>query len=199
MPESDQLCLLGEPLRPERRGNAVAGQAAVALGWSGAVAAGMRLFGHDVAVVAEVDQQAHEQRLGTGWGPVTDRMSVALWEWPEHRATVPPSAVALRGVIAQGQRWQRVLASAVGFIGFCSTAIVLEHAHDPGQHCLLTAHLYGVSVVRLGPPEGGPSLVQEGRDGPVETARPSTLTRWVEELVYSRLLEDHMIRTSTAG
>jgi hypothetical protein len=159
----------------------------------------MTLFGQRVAVVAEVDQQAHEQRKASGWRPVTDRMSVALWEWPEHQAEMPPSVIALRGVVAYGTRWQRALAAAGGFVGFCSTAIVVEQGHDPNEHCLVTAHLYGVAVLRMAPSDGIPVLVQAGREGPVETARPSSLSRWVEELVYARLLDDGALTASRAG
>jgi hypothetical protein len=126
-------------------------------------------------------------------------MSVALWEWPEHQAAMPPAAVALRGVVARGTRWQRALAAAGGFVGFCSTAIVVEQSRDPNEHCLVTAHLYGVAVLRMTPNKGVPVLVQPGREGPVDTARPSTLSRWVEELVYAQLIDDGVITASTAG
>jgi len=198
MTNSDQLCLLGtppsSPVSPE---GGVTGRAAAALGWDGAVADDMTLFGQRVAVVAKVDRHAHQQRVVSGWGPVTDRMSVALWEWPEHQAVMPPSAVALRGVVARGTRWQRTLAAAGGFVGFCSTAIVVEQNHQPNQHCLMTAHMYGVAVLRMKPNEGVPVVVQAGRNGPVDTARPSLLSRWVEELVYAHLLDRGVITAST--
>jgi len=177
-------------------GRGVAGLAAVALGWRGLVVEGVSLFGERVTIVAGVNQGAHEQRVTSGWGPVVDRMSVAmLWEWPEYRAVVSP--VTVEGVLARGRRWQRALAKAGGFVGFCSTAILLDQEYEPNQHCLVTAHWYGVSVLRLA--QGVPVLVQPGRDGPVETARPSALSRWVEELVYARLLQDSRITLSEAG
>lgn len=200
MSNSDQLCLLGTPQPPPVSPvSAMTGQAAAALGWDGAIAEDMSLFGQRVAVVAEVDWRAHRQRVLSGQGPVTDRMSVALWEWPEYQATMPPSAVALLGVVSRGTRWQRALATAGGFVGFCSTAIVVEQNHDLNRHCLVTAHLYGVSVLRTAPNEDLPKLVQVGRNGPVATARPSLLSRWVEELVYARFLDEGVITTSSAG
>lgn len=171
-------------------------QACAAVGWTGAVAEEMELFGQRVAVAAAVDEQAHAERVASGWEPVTDRMEVALWQWPQQHATTPPSAVALRGVLARGGRWQRVLAAAGGFAGFAATAMLLEQDNPPNEHCLITAHWYGVAVLRGGLGGGAPVLVQPGRAGPVHTARPSALTRWVEELVYARLLADGMVSVS---
>lgn len=200
MPNSDQLCLLSTPPPPGRAVEVdVTGRAATALGWGGVVAPGMTLFGQRVGVVAEVDQLAHARRVESGWGPVTDRMSVALWGWSENQVEVPPSAVRLRGVIACGTRWQRALAAAGGFVGFCSTAIVVEQATFPNEHCLVTAHLYGVSVLRMVPSDGVPAVVQVGRDGPVDTARPSLLSRWVEEMVYARLVDIGGLTVARAG
>jgi hypothetical protein len=173
-------------------------RAATVLGWDGPVVDGMPLFGHRVAVAAEVDHRAHEQRVASGWGPVTDRMSIAMWEWPEHRESIPPTVVTVRGVMARSTRWQRAMTAASGFVGFGSTAIVVEQGHAVNDHCLVTAHHYGVAVVRVAPIlETEPELVQAGRVGPVETARPSSLSRWVEELVYARLLDDGILTTVT--
>jgi hypothetical protein len=189
MSGSDQLCALPAPAADDNGpASDVFAQAVTSMGWGGVVIGDMTLFGQRVMVVAEVDARAHEERVASGWAPVTDRMSVALWDWPEHRDSMPPSAVSLRGVIARGQRWQRALAAAGGFVGFCSTAIMLDQEREPNQHCLMTAHLRGVAVLTLSRHGEAPVLAQAGRVGPVETARPSALSRWVEELVYARLL-----------
>ncbi|WP_052120791.1 hypothetical protein [Amycolatopsis sp. MJM2582] len=174
-------------------------RAAKVLKWPGITIDEMQLFSQRVAVVAEVDSHAHDERVASGWGPVTDRMAVALWEWEESRATMPPAVVTLRGVIARGQRWQRVLAAAGGFVGFCSTAILLDQSHEPNQHCLMTAHMHGIAVLRSSQPGECPHLAQVGRVGPVATARPSTLSRWVEELVYARLLDDDLLTAQVTG
>jgi hypothetical protein len=202
MPTDEQLCMVGMPL-PGADAVIVTdsslAQAAMVLAWDGVVVEDMRLFSQRVTVVAKIDQDAHQSRIASGWAPVTDRMSIALWKWPEHQATMPPSAVSLSGVIARGKRWQRVLAAAAGFVGFCSTAIMLEQEHAPNQHCLITAHLDGVAVVRAGVGPQDVVLVQAGRQGPVPTARPSTVSRWVEELVYQRLIEDGVLSASGVG
>lgn len=202
MSSDDQLCVLAMPLTDvdgRTRTNGPFAEAASALGWDGVVVHDMRLFGQRVAVVAEVDRQAHERRLAAGWGPVIDRMSIALWQWPEQRAAVPPHVVQLNGIIAGGKRWQRVLASAGGFVGFCSTAILLEQEHVPNRHCLITAHLHGVAVLRSGSEPDSVVLVQSGRQGPVPTARPSVVSRWVDELVYQRLVDDGLLTASGVG
>ncbi len=164
--------------------------AAAALGWPGHVVADMRLFGHRVAVVAEVDEQAHRIRQTNGWPPVTDRMSISLWAWPEHHATAPPAVVTLSGVLATGTHWRPTLRAAAGFVGFASTAILLDQQDRAGEHCLITAQLHGIAVLCTSPSSPLVDLIQPGRVGPVPTARPSVVSRWVEELIYQRLQDD---------
>ncbi|WP_143231448.1 hypothetical protein [Actinosynnema sp. ALI-1.44] len=191
MSNGDQLGLVGGStieVGTRRSDETSVGQAVVLLEWDGLIVENMLLFGHSVTVVAVVDQQAHEARLAEGWGPVTDRMSVALWgEWPEH-AVVPPPVMSLTGFIARSPRWQRALAIASGFVGFGSTAILLDQDHEPNEHCLIAAHLRGIAVLRSGRSSGDAALVRPGRTGPVPTARPTVVSRWVEELVYERFV-----------
>jgi hypothetical protein len=191
MSNGDQLGIAGRPtIKADARrwDGAAVGQAVALLEWDGLIVENMLLFGQNVTVVAVVDRQAHEVRLAEGWGPVTDRMSVALWrEWPEH-AFIPPPVVSLTGFIARSARWQRALATAGGFVGFGSTAILLDQDRQPNEHCLITAHLRGIAVLRSGPSSGDVALVRPGRTGPVPTARPSAVSRWVEELIYERFV-----------
>jgi hypothetical protein len=194
MSSEDQLAFMpiASAVSPSLDQAGVVRAAVGALGWEGQLIERIRLFGQQVAVTAAVDAQAHQLRVARGWGPVTDRMSVALWQWPEYRDTMPPTAVKLIGVLARGQRWQRVLAAAGGFVGFSSTAMLLQSKSAPNQHCLMTAHLHGVAVLHA-PTTGGIEqaiLLQPGRQGRVPTARDSTVSRWVEEVVYERLLAD---------
>lgn len=166
------------------------GRAAEVLGWGGVVVEDVKLLGLQITVVAEVDQQVHANRQATGWGPITDRMTLAMWEdWPEY-AMVPPSAVRLTGFLARGRRWQQAMARVGGFVGFGSTAILLDPDRTPTPVCTMTAHYYGVAITQC-TPNGDVDLVQEGRQGPVCTARPSAISRWAEELVYQRILDEH--------
>src|SRR5207249_10503610 len=102
MSNGDQLGIAGRPMSEvdTRRWDGTAVRQAVALlEWDGLIVENMLLFGQNVTAVAVVDRQAHEARLTEGWGPVTDRMSVALvGEWPEH-AVVPPAFGSLTGFI----------------------------------------------------------------------------------------------------
>jgi hypothetical protein len=162
-------------------------RAASVLGWAGVVVEDMRLLGLRITVVADVDQQVHADRQASGWEPITDCTTLALWEdWPEH-PMVPPSAVRLTGFLARGRRWQQAMHRAGGFVGFGSTAILLEPNSAPTPVCMMTAHYYGVGVIRS-TPTGAVELVQEGRHGPVSTARPNAISREAEELVYREIL-----------
>ncbi|MGB8202504.1 MAG: hypothetical protein WCF33_22940, partial [Pseudonocardiaceae bacterium] len=71
-----------------------------ALGWDGVVLPPMVLLGRRVVAVATLLDDVHERRISSGWGPVTDRVSVSTWDWPELRHLAPPPAVTLSGIIA---------------------------------------------------------------------------------------------------
>jgi hypothetical protein len=147
----------------------------------------MRLFGSVVVVVAVLDGEVHAQRCASGWGPVTDRTEIAMWSWPENRSLTPSPAVHIGGMLVRGDRWLQAIRTAAGFGGFGSTGVIVDSARGPSEQCLLTARLQGVGVVHRGR-DGSLSLVDEGRAGPVSTARPTVVSRWVQELVYERLL-----------
>jgi hypothetical protein len=167
------------------------------LGWSGFVLERVRLFDQRVTVVAEVDEAAHSTRVEAGWGPVLDRMTLACWEeLPELWPSVPPRAVRLAGVMCRDTAWRRALTRAGGFIGFCPTAFLLDG--EPDQECLVTAHWYGVGVLRAAPADSV-RLVQPGREGPSPTSRPSAITRFAEEQVYQRVLADGLLSAPRAS
>ncbi len=165
------------------------------LGWDGVLASNITLFGKQVSVLALVDGEAHALRLRRGMSPVTDRTSVALWEWPELPA--PPAVVSLSAVIATGSSWQSGMKAASGFAGFASTVLVLQQDEAAPQACLTAAERYGVWVLRSRC--SGAIVDHRGRVGPVASSRPTTVTRWTEELVYARLLEDGLIEPAPAG
>lgn len=169
-------------------------QAASVQGWDGVVVDDMTLLGLRVAVVAAVDPHVHAARQATGWGPVTDRMTLAMWEdWPEQYPDVPPSAVRLVGFLAHRKRWQHALSTAGGFVGFGSTAVLLDGRRPPSQNCTMTCHYYGVGVAWCDPSSGDVELVQAGRVGPVPTARPTAISRWAEEVVYQEILDRGLV------
>lgn len=168
--------------------------AAVALGWEGVVLPPMVLLGRRVVAVAELIGEVHERRISSGWGPVTDRVSVSMWGWPEMSHLVPAPAVALRGVIAPARHWRIGLVGVAPFVGLCPTAVLLpaDVARDGG--CLSDAEYYGLTVLAAAGPRdvdpGGVDVVHVGRRRPVATTSSSlaVASRWVHELVYDWLL-----------
>lgn len=170
----------------------LAAAAVAALGWDGVVLPSAALLGRRVVVVADLLEEIHEQRVVSGWGPVTDRMSVSTWDWPEMRQSVPPPAVRLRGVLAPARHWRTGLAGAVPFGGLCATALLLPaHIARDGE-CLAHAAHHGPTVVAAaGPGDIDPDavdVVQPGRLGPSTAAPPDVVHRWVHEVVYDRML-----------
>ena len=173
---------------PEHLADAAAG----ALGWDGIVLAPTALLGRRVVVVAELIEDVHEQRMRSGWRPVTDRVSVSLWDWPEMRHLTPPSAVRLRGILAPARHWRTALAGTAPFAGLCATAVLLPAHIARATDCLAHAAHHGPTVLAsAGPHDIDPEavdVVQLGRSGPTAPAPCTAVTRWVHEIVYDRLL-----------
>lgn len=177
---------------PELPGSAeeLAASAAVRLGWHGVVLPEMVLMGRKVIVVAELLADAHAERVCLGAGPETDRTTVATWVWPEMDGRVPPAAVRIVGVLAVARHWRTALASAVPFARFGNAAAVLPTSvvftHDYLANCLPRVRRYGVSVL-LADEELQLSTDVAGRNETVPVEDTAT-TRWVNELVYERVL-----------
>ncbi|HEY6423894.1 MAG TPA: hypothetical protein VIY28_11720 [Pseudonocardiaceae bacterium] len=164
-----------------------------ALGWDGVVLPPTVLLGRRVVVVANLIGEVHEQRSAAGWGPVTDRVSVSTWNWPEMQHLVPPRAVTLCGVIAPARHWRTGLTGAAPFAALCPTALLLPAHIARNVECLRHAEDYGPAVLAAaGPYDVDPDavdIVHPGRPGPVLTTPPTSTSRWVHELIYDRLLQ----------
>jgi hypothetical protein len=145
------------------------------LGWDGVLVPGFRVLGVEVDAVVAIDHDAHEQRSG----PVLDHDVLAMWEWPE--SSPEPEVVKLVGVFSGHEQWRKGLKAVARLGGFCAGAII----GDDDERCRLECAYFGVSIVDR---EGG--VIQHGRPGRSPRARRRTLDRWVEELVYERLLAD---------
>lgn len=164
-------------------------QVASELGWDGTVLQPMTVLGRRVIVVAELLEDVHYDRKLRGWCPVTERMSVAMWSWPEFADSAPEPAVRIRGVIASARHWRTALTAATPFAGLAGTALLLPPgpAREPG--CLIQAEFYGVAVVATADRDRV-DLVQPGRRGRLATAGSTTICRWVHEVVYERVVAE---------
>jgi len=171
----------------------LAGPAAAALGWDGVVLPPLMLLGRRVVVVAELIESAHTQRVITGWAPVVDRTSVSTWNWPEMAHLTPPPAVRLRGILAPARHWRTGLTAVVPFGGLCATAMLLPADVARDTRCLREADRFGLSVIAsAGVSDVDPAavdVVQTGRPGPLLSAGPTAISRWVHEVIYEQLLE----------
>ncbi len=166
--------------------------AAGALGWDGMVLPPMVLLGRRVVAVATLIADVHERRVRSGWGPVTDRVSVATWDWPQMRHLVPAPAVELSGIIAPARHWRTGLTGAAPFAGLCPTALLLPAHIARNVECLTHAEYYGPTVLAAASqhdvdPEAV-DVVHVGRSRAVATTPPTATSRWIHEMVYDRLL-----------
>lgn len=166
-----------------------------ALGWEGVVLPAATVLARRVVVVADLLAEVHEQRIASGWSPVTDRTTVSTWHWPEMEHLVPPSAVRLRGVLAPARHWRTGLAGTAPFAGLCATAMLLPShiARDP--ECLNHAAQYGPSVVAAAGPhdldQEAVDVVQAGHRTATAALQSKGVGRWVQEVVYDRLLRHY--------
>lgn len=160
---------------------------AAELGWAGTALQPMVVLGRRVILVAELLPDVHRHRVLRGWGPVTDRVSVATWSWPEVAATAPEAAVRLSGVIASARHWKTALIAAAPFATMAPTAMLLPPGPARDRGCLTQAEFYGAAVAATAD-RGRVDLVQPGRRGRLATATSSTICRWVHEVAYERLV-----------
>ncbi|MGH3625200.1 MAG: hypothetical protein ACRDQ5_26000 [Sciscionella sp.] len=174
------------PAPVERLGIATATR----MGWHGSVLAPMTLLGRKVVAVAHLRADAHAERICLSIPPVTDRLTVATWTWPELAASAPPPAVELVGVLGIARHWRTGLGSTVPFASYCDTGIVLPWSaamtQDYLSQCLPRAARYGVSVLTADP-DGEVHLDQPGRQEPL-LVEETPVIRWINELVYEQLL-----------
>jgi len=171
--------------------------AAAALHWAGELVTDVRLFGTRIAAVLIVDQAAHTVRQGMGCAAAElDPATLAIWEWPEGRDAFPPTVAALVGVLVpvDGRGARRAVATARGWSGFCSSAVLLDDTTAATEDLRLECVFADVALVAADPP-GGATLIQPGQVGRAATARRTTLDRWVEEQMYGRLLADGVLDT----
>jgi hypothetical protein len=163
-----------------------------ALGWDGVVLPPMVLLGRRVVVIANLLGDVHKRRIHSGWGPVTDRVSISTWDWPEMQHLVPAPAVQLSGIIAPARHWRTGLTGAAPFAALCPTALLLPAHIARNVECLRHAAYYGPTVLAAaGPHDVDPDavdVVHVGRSCPGATACATPTTRWVHEMVYDRLL-----------
>ncbi|WP_019813601.1 hypothetical protein [Saccharomonospora saliphila] len=168
----------------------LARRAAPLLGWQGCVLPQMTLFGRRVFVVARLRPDAHAERIATGVGPVTDKATVATWTWPELSAIAPQPAVRISGVLAVARHWRTGMATTVPFARYGEAAMVLPSSttlsHDYVDHCLPRARMYGLGVV--GADETAHVDLDLGCSDDRITLGDDEVWRWVNEMVYERLL-----------
>lgn len=168
----------------------LAEEAAAQLGWHGTVLE-MRLLGKPVHIVARLRTAEHAERIAVGSMPVTDRADVSTWLWPELAPSAPPEAAEVVGVLSVQRHWRTGLASIMPFARYYSeAALVLPGSAvltaDYVDNCLPRARAFGLAVVSADE-QAVVDLDLAGR-GERWCNDDDALTRWVNEVVYERLV-----------
>jgi hypothetical protein len=162
-------------------------QVVAEFGWDGVPLPPMVVLGRRVIIVADLLADVHRDRIRSGWGPVTDRVSVETWTWPELAAQAPPPAVRINGVIASARHWRTALTAAAPFVGLAPAAMLLPPGPARDANCLVQAEFYGAAVVATADHDQV-DLVLPGRRARLATAASPRNSRWVHEVVYDRLI-----------
>lgn len=170
----------------------LAAAGAAELGWNGTTLE-MDLLGRRVCVLARLRTAEHAERLAAGIGPVTDRADVSTWTWPELALSAPPEAAEIVGVLAVARHWRTGMASVVPFARYYSEAALvlpetIVRSADYVDKCLPRARTYGLGLLSADS-EAGVCLDHSGRSER-ELLEPDALTRWINEIVYERLLSE---------
>ncbi|RZQ64943.1 hypothetical protein [Amycolatopsis suaedae] len=178
------------PLELPGKPEALAAEAAAALGWEGHLLPEMTMLGRKVFVVARLRTDVHAERIAMGVGPTLDRATVDTWTWPELAGTAPAPAAEISGVIAVARHWRTGMASTVPFVRYGNAAMVLPMAavmtEDYVANCLPRARIYGLGVLTA----HDTGMVDT--DLAIRSERmvlgEDAVSRWVNEAVYEQLL-----------
>lgn len=171
----------------------LAGEAAKRLGWDGVVLPEVTMLGRKVCVVAKLRTDVHAERIAVGYGPVTDRATIATWTWPEFAVMAPEPAAEIVGVLAVGRHWRTAMASALPFARYGEAALVLPASavmsRDYVDNCLPRARDYGIAIVSADPD----AVVTRDLGGESErlTLPEDAVSRWMNEMVYEQLLASY--------
>lgn len=165
--------------------------AARELGWHGIVLPQGTILGRRVCVVARMRTEAHAERIAMGIPPVTDRTRVGTWTWPEMAGSAPAAAAEIVGVLSVARHWRTGLASVVPFARYHDAAVVVPSCvamtNDYVDNCLPRARAFGVAVATADA-ESQVALDVPGRSERL-TLGEDAVSRWVNEVVYSQLLD----------
>ena len=171
-------------------------RAARLLGWPGVALPPMMLFGVRVLPVVVLDDDAHRARQAVGDGPQLDGDTLAVWEWPESAAHVPPSVVSVSGLLIlnpdpAGRRWRAALARARNVRGF-GPAAVLSAVDTADEVPRLEHAFHGIGLVAAG---ADCDALVPAASGRAPRARRRTADRWVEELLYAAAIDAGHLQT----
>lgn len=161
-------------------------RAVALLGWGATVLPELTLLGCRVIPVVELDEERHDARRSSGYGPQRDRDVLEIWEWPQAAGHVPTAPLALRGVLIRAGSWRGGLAVARTWRGF-GPAAVLTGSDQVDETCRLEFQLPGVGLVTIDA-AGGLALRVPPAGGRRAPARRRVLDRWVEETLYEHAL-----------
>ncbi|MGH3929002.1 MAG: hypothetical protein ACRDTF_03385 [Pseudonocardiaceae bacterium] len=156
------------------------------LGWVGTVLPELTLLGCRVVPVVALDQDVHNARRSSGYGPQRDHDVLEIWDWPQAAAHVPAAALTLSGVLVRAGTWRGGLALARTWRGF-GPAAVFTGPDNTAEACLLEFQLPGVGLV-IADTAGTPALQVAAATGRQPPARRRVLDRWVEETLYEHAL-----------
>jgi hypothetical protein len=162
-----------------------------ALGWAGHAVGRTKILGVWVYPVVSVSGEAHQRRALAGQGPVLDLDVLETWDWPETGPQRLPEVVRLRGVLSVRGSWRQAFSEVTRLRGFCADAIIVKAdqlTKIERDRCELECSFADTALVYHSADSTNVRL--PGRGGRSSGARRRTLDRWVEELIYQRLLAD---------
>lgn len=157
-----------------------------AAGWAGIILPQLHISGYRVYPVIAPDAAVWQTRVASGQGPECDLSTLAIWEsWTAELGPIPPAPpLTIVGVVSAAQPGQA--REAVSWLGGLGAGLVVATSiRRPRHQTIWECDLAGVNLVWAPRGQPKPTLLVAGRNGPVDTARRSILTRGVEERLFA--------------
>jgi len=150
------------------------------------------VLGQRVSAVVRVRRDVHRWRVRNGWPPEPDPSWFQSWFEPELHDRLPVPAVDLLGVLVEETSVGRALQACGTLMTLAPCAVVLPSLQPYDAWPLMELDYYGIGVVAVDS-DGTSQVVIPPEDRSTEFG-PSLFGRWLQEVLYDRVLKAEVAR-----
>ena len=171
--------------------------AARALGWDGHLVKGIEVLGCRFAAVVRIRHDVHSWRSEHGWKPEPNPTWFRSWSDPDLHDRLPVAAVDLLGVLVPVSKARHALDACGTLMTLAPCAVLLPASQLAKPLRLMELDYYGIGVVTI---DGeNPAELQFGPEDRSAEFGSSLFSRWLQEVLYARVLKHHPRLANTTG